>query len=272
MLETEEVNFDDKHFLIADFAPGNFASLIMEKKLPGCTICFLVSGSAEIYFDARHLAFYQNQYIVFPAEPLTLLIEVDRPLKLVVLSFEEAIVSELFEDNRKVFLEPLPIIPALVSILHSMAECKHTGYSRRIFYESKMLEVLLMISKDTRLREQNRFVSIKTYDLNKIYQAKKFIELNIQSPCSLIELAHKVGLNDFKLKRGFKEVIGTTVFGYLYDYRMEKARRLLENGASVNEVSYEVGYKNAHHFTAAFKKKYGILPRLLKKQNRGIED
>jgi AraC-like DNA-binding protein len=146
--------------------------------------------------------------------------------------------------------------------------CEQIGYSRRIFYEAKMLELLLLISNETKRRRQIGFISIKTYDLNKIYQAKEFIERNIQSPCSLIELAHKVGLNDFKLKRGFKEVIGTTVFGYLYDFRMEKARILLENGAPVNEVSFEVGYKNPHHFTAAFKKKYGVLPSLLKRQNK----
>ncbi|WP_207532415.1 helix-turn-helix transcriptional regulator [Desertivirga arenae] len=268
VLKTEEVDFDDKHILIAGFEPGSTASLILEKHAQCSGILFILRGKAEIYTANIRIGSLENQYMVLPRTPLSLLMEADGPLKLVALSFDERIVAELMEDLDDGLLKSLPITPSLGSVLDSIIRCGHTGYSRRIFYEAKMLELLLLISNETKRRKQNSFISIKTYDLNKIYQAKDFIERNIQSPCSLIELAHKVGLNDFKLKKGFKEVIGTTVFGYLYDFRMEKARILLENGAPVNEVSYEVGYKNPHHFTAAFKKKYGVLPSSLKRQNK----
>lgn len=105
---------------------------------------------------------------------------------------------------------------------------------------------------------------IKEHDLERIHQAKTIVEQNLLNPCSLIELTHKVGLNDFKLKKGFREVLGTTVFGYLYDLRMEKAKMLLKDGKPVSEAAYEVGYKNAHHFTKAFKKKFGSLPSKIK--------
>lgn len=102
---------------------------------------------------------------------------------------------------------------------------------------------------------------LKGHDIEKIYFAKKILEQNIQTPCSLIELSRKVGLNDFKLKKGFKELLGTTVFGYLLTLRMAHAKLLLEQKRSVSEVAHEVGYKNPHHFTAAFKKRYALLPR-----------
>lgn len=75
-----------------------------------------------------------------------------------------------------------------------------------------------------------------------------------------MELAHKCGLNDFKLKSGFKQLYGNTVFGYLGNLRMEVALRLLKEQKSVRLVAEEIGYKNPQHFTAAFKKKYGVLP------------
>ncbi len=103
--------------------------------------------------------------------------------------------------------------------------------------------------------------SMKKDDVEKILNAKRIVEENIQSPYSLIELSRKVGINDFKLKKGFKEVVGTTVFGYLYAIRMEKAHSyLLNDKKMVSEVAFLVGYKNAQHFIVAFKKRYHILP------------
>jgi AraC-like DNA-binding protein len=65
-----------------------------------------------------------------------------------------------------------------------------------------------------------------------------------------------------KLKEGFKEVYGDTVYGYILDQKMEYARQLLDNGQNnVNEVGLKVGYSTASHFISAFKKKYGTTPK-----------
>jgi len=65
-----------------------------------------------------------------------------------------------------------------------------------------------------------------------------------------------------KLKEGFKQIYGTTVYGFLFDYKMELARKLLESGIhNVNEVGLKVGYSTASHFIAAFKKHYGTTPK-----------
>ena len=65
-----------------------------------------------------------------------------------------------------------------------------------------------------------------------------------------------------KLKEGFKQVYGDSVFSFLFDYKMEVARQLLATGSyNVNEVGLKVGYSTASHFIAAFKKKFGITPK-----------
>lgn len=80
-------------------------------------------------------------------------------------------------------------------------------------------------------------------------------------PPSLLELSRMVGLNDFKLKIGFKDHYGTTVFGYLRDMRMEHAMMLLLEGeANVTDAAARVGYANLSHFSEVFRKKYGINP------------
>ena len=67
---------------------------------------------------------------------------------------------------------------------------------------------------------------------------------------------------EHKLKEGFKQIYGDSVFSFLFDYKMEVARKLLESGEhNVNEVGHKIGYSTSSHFIAAFKKKYGTTPK-----------
>jgi AraC-like DNA-binding protein len=156
--------------------------------------------------------------------------------------------------------------PHMNQVIQAILGCINKKANHHIYFEAKVLELLFLeLEQAEQLSVQTPSLFIKERDLERIHHAKIIIEENLLNPCSLIELAHKVGLNDFKLKKGFREVLGTTVFGYLYDLRMEKAMQLLSSGRSIQEVAYEVGYKNAHHFTTAFKKKNGYLPSVFKK-------
>ncbi len=157
------------------------------------------------------------------------------------------------------------ITPAMYDTMNAVMRCAENNCLHRIFLAAKMLELLFLDVEQLNKPEELSSPALRIEDMEKLKLAKEFIGQDIQSPCSLIELAHKVGLNDFKLKKGFKEAFGTTVFGYLSDLRMERAKEmLLKSSLSVSEVAHNVGYKNAHHFTAAFKKKFGYLPSELK--------
>ena len=62
--------------------------------------------------------------------------------------------------------------------------------------------------------------------------------------------------------------MGFSLYKYLFDFKMERAKQLLSNGnLNVNEVSYDLGYSSSSHFIAAFKKKYGITPRTYTNNN-----
>lgn len=105
-------------------------------------------------------------------------------------------------------------------------------------------------------------------DIGKIHRAREIIINKIDNPYSLIELSRAVGINDFKLKKGFKEIFGTTVFKYLFDERMELAKTLLlTDNLIISEIASIVGYKNPSHFTNAFKQKFGYSPSDFKKKD-----
>ena len=83
-----------------------------------------------------------------------------------------------------------------------------------------------------------------------------------------MQLSRMVGLNDCTLKKGFREVFDTTAFGYLYNYRLETARNLLETrNAKVTDVVRMVGFKDRSYFAAAFRKKFGVNPSIYLREN-----
>lgn len=98
--------------------------------------------------------------------------------------------------------------------------------------------------------------------LEQIHYARTLLLRNLHSPPSLVDLARQANLNEYNLKRGFRQVFGTTVFGYLHDYRLEQARQLLETGnMNVVKVAQTVGFASRSYFATAFKKKFGLNPK-----------
>jgi AraC-like DNA-binding protein len=99
------------------------------------------------------------------------------------------------------------------------------------------------------------------YDKERIIYAREYLIQHLDLPPSLTDLARVAGINEYKLKRGFKEMFGNTVFGYLADTRLELAKTdLLERKKSASEIAFELGYSSVQHFSTAFKKKFGASP------------
>jgi AraC-like DNA-binding protein len=98
-------------------------------------------------------------------------------------------------------------------------------------------------------------------DIESVETAARFLDQNFAEDHTLNDICRYCYLNEFKLKKGFRERFGTTVFGYLRLKRMEKAKALLTDGAkSVIEIANNVGYTNASHFARAFRQVYGVNP------------
>ena len=94
----------------------------------------------------------------------------------------------------------------------------------------------------------------------KAYLTKRFLEAHTMN-----NLAREFGTNTHKLMTLYKKTFNTSIFDYLNTLRMDHAKKMLEEqGCYVSEVSRELGYKNPHHFTVAFKRRFGICPSLLK--------
>jgi AraC-like DNA-binding protein len=68
--------------------------------------------------------------------------------------------------------------------------------------------------------------------------------------------------------RYFKETMGISFIGYLKDYRLTMAARLLTSSdSSVLGIASAVGFDNLSYFNRAFKQKYRMTPRQFREEN-----
>jgi AraC-like DNA-binding protein len=167
------------------------------------------------------------------------------------------------ENRDKKYYNDGKISPSMSIVLSQIFNFNLNPSIKNLYYRGKGYELLSLYFNRTEdpNAEQCPFL-IDEENVMKIRQAKEIILSNIAEPPGLQELADKVGLNLKKLKMGFKQIYGDTVYGFLFDYKMDYARKLLDSGSyNVNEVGLKIGYSTGSHFIAAFKKKYATTPK-----------
>ena len=181
-----------------------------------------------------------------------------------LFSQEAGYITFLSEDNKdKKYYKDGVISPSMAIVLNQLINYNLNQSIKNLYFKGKAYELLSLYfnrSEDANV-EQCPFLVDET-NVIKIRRAKDIVITRMAEPPTLQELADEIGLSLKKLKEGFKQIYGDSVFSFLFDYKMEVARKLLETGNNnVNEVGLKVGYSTSSHFIAAFKKKYGTTPK-----------
>jgi len=171
-------------------------------------------------------------------------------------------VKEILKGKYSSFAaKDLSVTSEMKRVINDICECKRTGELKRLHTEAKILELLMLQLEQMQSGTEVDKYLIKQDDLKKIEHARDILDATYQYPPTIIELSKQVTLNEFKLKKGFKEYYGTTIYGYVTRLRMEEARRLiLEERKSIGQVAAAVGFNHQSHLTEAFKRYFGILP------------
>ncbi|PIG94149.1 helix-turn-helix domain-containing protein [Gloeocapsopsis sp. IPPAS B-1203] len=159
------------------------------------------------------------------------------------------------------------VTPEVHLVLQQILNCPYHGEIEQIYLQAKALELIAIQSAHVlKHSDRNQAVKLKSSDVDRLYHARDVLLNNVENPPSLIDLARLVGMNDCTFKRGFRQVFGTTAFGYLRKHRMIQARQfLLENKMSIAEVACAVGYSHPGYFAAAFRREFGINPSSLRR-------
>jgi AraC family transcriptional activator of pyochelin receptor len=172
------------------------------------------------------------------------------------------------QDSFELNKNHLRSTPEINRLLEQVQQAEEMGAMSSCYLEMKVNELLLLQVKQSR-QQQCALCSCFVHYREQIDEARKILEKGYRNPPGIRELSLQVGMCETMLKAGFKSFLGTTVFGYSFDFRMSKALKLLKEGRlSISEISEETGYGYQSHFTTAFKRKFGFTPRECRKRVR----
>jgi AraC family transcriptional activator of pyochelin receptor len=160
----------------------------------------------------------------------------------------------------------LPLQSNMWQIIREMNQCSLKGVTKNIYLEAKALELFtLQIEQLMAVANKKPDSRLSKADVEKLRAVKEFIEKHYLERITLPDLALRFGINEFKLKSGYKKLYGNPIYNTIHHLRMQTAAELLKNDLmNISEVTDFVGYSHISHFSAAFKKKFGHPPSLSK--------
>lgn len=276
----EEINIEND-FIILKFQNDSDQEVTYTRSVP--------LGHIQFHFGLKgnaNFKFNQGTYTMYLQEEKALLLyntEKELPLNLTVapktwvvsvlvsikklhllFTNDAAYIPFLTEENTdKKYYKEENISPSMAIVLSQMFHYNLNPSIKNLYYKGKGYELLSLYfnRNEDPAAEQCPFL-IDEENVLKIKKAKEIVIQQMAEPPGLEELADTIGISLKKLKIGFKQIYGDTVYGFLFDYKMDVARKLLDSGSyNVNEVGLKIGYSTGSHFIAAFKKKYATTPK-----------
>nr|WP_297786511.1 AraC family transcriptional regulator [uncultured Allomuricauda sp.] len=181
-----------------------------------------------------------------------------------LFSDEANYIPFLSEENKeKKYYSQEMVSPATAVVLSQLMNFNLHPSIKKLYLKGKVYELISLYFNKTEDADLEQCPYLADEDnVRRIRMAKEIMISRMAEPPTLAELSQEVGLSLKKLKEGFKQIYGDSVFGFLFDYKMEYARKMLETGKhNVNEVGLKVGYSTASHFITSFKKKFGTTPK-----------
>ncbi|MEL6223789.1 MAG: AraC family transcriptional regulator [Cyanobacteria bacterium J06627_8] len=173
--------------------------------------------------------------------------------------------------DRQFYFQSCSMTPVMSATVQQLLHCPYQGLSQQLYIEAKTLE-LIGLYFDQLFSTHNlcqQASGLSKDDVDRIVYARDVLLSRVVNPPTLLELSRLIGLNDRKLKQGFRQVFGTTVLGYLHNHRMEQAQQLLLTpGATIAGVAQQVGYRSPEAFSVAFRRTFSINPKAYQMQKR----
>jgi AraC-like DNA-binding protein len=163
---------------------------------------------------------------------------------------------------------PATVDPVMLHFLNAIISCPHTGELRRTYMQTKVFLLMVVALEQILSRPVHKetLIPLNRHEVEKIYEARQYMRQHMENPPTVKELARKMGMNDFKLKKAYKQVFHTTIFGDFNDVRMDKARQyLLQTDQTIADISLSTGYEDPPNFIRAFKAHFGTPPSHFRK-------
>lgn len=175
--------------------------------------------------------------------------------------FSAPLLNDHCVPERGAYMVGFAMTPELSRCAADISTCSmENGVSRELYLRAKALEVLAHVVEYSD-REVHGSVAFTAQEIRRLEEARDVLDQRFEEAWTIPALAREVGLNEKKLKSGFRQFVGNTIRQYLQEIRIEAAASMLRKGQSVTEVAYATGFTSLSHFAKVFKERMGLSPR-----------
>jgi AraC-like DNA-binding protein len=273
-----ERRLDQPDYAISHFKAdlnGDFAVAFNDERLENSVnICISLEGYTGVRFSNSEFALTtlkqhslyipENQYSVLVKKSMdNVHFAIDRSYYLNLLGETEDWACSIREKVQKrslMYGGEFDVTPAMMRVVRDILSNPLSGSLKTLMLEAKVLELIaLQLESLVKAKDSKNRLTRKDRDV--FFSIREHLDKTFMENHSLKGLGKTFGVNECKLKSGFKEMFELTIFDYIHTRRMDYAFQLLrEESLLVNEVAGRVGYKNPNHFSTAFKKRFGVTP------------
>lgn len=202
---------------------------------------------------------------IFPAKQNINILEIKIPLLTFRRMLDEGCIECSLDcfDSDQIPGRTYQLSTSIQVILHQLLNCTYNSGLRELYIEAKILELLAVYFSETVIQTDRLTASsvLSADDIKCIHSAKEILDNNLTDSPTIQHLSKLVNLNEYKLKKGFKELFSIPVHTYVIQRKLEFAKLLMDSKRiSVSEAAYRAGYGNVSHFASAFRKQYGVNP------------
>jgi AraC-like DNA-binding protein len=156
--------------------------------------------------------------------------------------------------------------PDVVSSFLQVANCNYPHRVKRLFFENAFREIVVRLIAHE-LPNEETFTDMDEFEIEGIKSIPRILMEHLDSPPSISELARDLSISITRLTRGFKKIFGKPIYSYHRDICLERAAiMLLNTNRSIFDIAIDAGYSGGGNFCNAFKKHYGVSPRLYRKK------
>lgn len=189
------------------------------------------------------------------------------------ISYFSKLLSDYFDGQESTAYEKkllngiskVPVTPIMEQILAETSQfTQYRGGLGYLYLDGKLLELLSIYLGEVLELDilMGKSISMSKTERTAIMEAKRIIDGQPAFAPSCEELSRLVHLSITKLTRGFSAFYGMPIHQYVIEQRLTQgAQLLLEGDLNVSEVAGIVGYGKPSNFAAAFKKRYGVVPK-----------
>lgn len=229
----------------------------------------IILDQQEIELKEKHSCFYYSQGLDL------FLIAKNEKAKICILTFKAGFLKHIeieLDHQQKIeqSFRSSSILrtfnaPSLYSTAMDLINSQLPDALIPTFYKAKSLNIFCKLVAYLELLSEPENIRLRVIDMEKIKVAKELIESNLNQNFTIPQLARTVGTNEQYLKKHFKQFYGKTVFNFIVECKMNKAKQMIkERDVKISAISQQLGYKHATHFTTAFKKFFGYTPNALR--------